>query len=199
MAEAYGYRVPQVIAHKLTTVVSARKSRPVAGRSEAMSRKSSVHEISPRLATKGRAREVRYPIPFPPPSEEVYAQTVKDGAAMLYGLSRDLEGYNPGGGYAGAHLVAEARSRIETAAKLLSAIASENGKGGAGLHRLFMRHLTDGERRHREHIRTDVHNMLSDIRQAIEARMDAEANGTWKPGKGDLLRMLRNANERMAG
>ncbi len=197
MAEAYGHRVPQVTAENNSRIST--KIPAIAGRSEAMSRKSSVHEISPRLATKGRAREVHYPIPFPPPSEEVYAQTVKDGATMLYGLSRDLEGYNPGGGYAGAHLVAEARSRIEAAAKLLSAIASENGKGGASLQKYFMRHLASEERRHREHIRTDVHNVLGDICEAIEARMLAESNRTWKNGKGNFLRMIRNANERLAG
>ena len=164
-----------------------------------MSRKMQVNDVPPRLATKGTTGEVRYPVPNPPPSAEEHAQTVKDGAAMLRGLSRGIEGYSPGGGFEGAHLVAEARGHIDAAASLLENIASENGKGGARLQRFFMRHLADEELRHRQYIRTDVHNVLGDICNAIEARMDAEASEAWKPGKGDMLRMVRNANERMAG
>jgi len=162
-----------------------------------MSRKSSVHEISPRLATKGRAREVRYPIPNPSPSAEEYVQIVKEGVAMLRGLHKNLEYYSPGDDLAGAHLVSEARSRIDAAASLLESIASENGKGGARLHRFFMRHLADGEQRHREHIRIDVHNVLDEICRAIGERMRAETRGERNADTDRYwLRMVKDAERR---
>jgi hypothetical protein len=172
----------------------------MAGRSEAMSRKSSVHEISPRLATKGRARGVRYPVPNPPPpSAEEYAQTVKEGVSMLRNLLRELEYYQPCNGMAGTHLANEVRSRLAAVTSLLVKVNKASGKGENGVQHLFMYHLAKEEERHREHIRIDMHNVLSEVCRAVEERMRKESQGYWRADtRHNLLRMMADANKRMA-
>lgn len=162
-----------------------------------MPRKSSVHEISPRLSAKGRAKEVRYPVPNPPPSAEEYAQIVKEGVVMLRNLLRGLEYYRPCDGIAGTHLANEVRSRLAAATSLLERIAKASGKGADGVQHIFMRHLADEEERHRERIRTDVHNVLDEICRAVGERMRAETRGDRKADPDRYwLRMVQDAERR---
>lgn len=164
-----------------------------------MSRKSSVHEISSSLSAKGPAKEVRYSIPSPSPSAEEYAQTVKEGVAMLRNLLRGLEHYKPCDGMAGTHLADEVRSRLAAATSLLARIGKASGKGSDGVQRLFMHHLAREEEQHRGYIRIDTHNVLREVCRAVEERMRKESQGHWKANtRHNLLRMMADAEKRMA-
>ncbi len=164
-----------------------------------MSRKSSTYKISPGLATKGPAKEVRYPVPNPPPNGEESAQAVKDGVAMLRNLLRGLEHYKPCEGTAGTHLADEVRSRLAVATNLLARIERASGKGADGVHRLFMHHLAKEEELHRGSIRTDTHNVLREVCRAVEERMRKESQGYWRADtRHNLLRMMADAEKRMA-
>lgn len=165
-----------------------------------MPKDTGVRDVSPRVHARQRsAAEVRYPVPCPLPSNEEYAEAVKDCVPVLERFSQLLGDYCPGGCDAGSQLVREACGHLDQAAEVLNAIM--HARGSHGLHRLLTRRQLLQDRKRRGQIRTDVHDVLSAVCVAVEARMLAERNGSLKDGKGkaELSRMSRNYRSETGG
>lgn len=159
-----------------------------------------VRDVSPRSAARQMtADEVRYPVPCPQPSNEEYAEAVKDWVPVLARFSQLLKDYSPGDCNAGSELIQEACGHLNQAAEVLNAIM--HARGGDGLHRLLTRRQLLQDRKRRGQIRTDVHDVLSAVCEAVEARVLSEKDGSRKEGKGkaELSRMARNYRSETGG